>query len=79
MLVLGRLVPHKRVEMAIETLARLRPEFPDLTLTIAGRGWWEDPLREVADRLGRGRRDLLRRATCPRRNVTACTARAGCR
>ena len=41
LLVLGRLVPHKRVEIAIETLARLRPEFPDLSLTIAGRGWWE--------------------------------------
>ena len=52
MLVLGRLVPHKRIEIAIEALARLRPEFPDLELTIAGRGWWEDELRAAADRLG---------------------------
>ena len=54
MLVLGRLVPHKRVEIAIETLALLRPDFPGLTLTIAGRGWWEDQLRDLADRLGVG-------------------------
>jgi glycosyltransferase involved in cell wall biosynthesis len=51
LLVLGRLVPHKRVEIAIETLARLRPEFPGLSLTIAGRGWWEGQLRQHAQRL----------------------------
>jgi glycosyltransferase involved in cell wall biosynthesis len=51
LLVLGRLVPHKRVEIAIETLARLRPEFPGLSLTIAGRGWWEGQLRAQAERL----------------------------
>ncbi len=45
LLVLGRLVPHKRIELAIDTLVALRPEFPDLTLTIAGRGWWEPHLR----------------------------------
>ena len=49
---LGRLVPHKRVEIAIETLARLQPEFPGLTLTIAGRGWWEPQLRSRAQSLG---------------------------
>ena len=52
MLVLGRLVPHKRVEIAIETLARLRDEFPGLTLTVAGRGWWEDHLRAAAAEFG---------------------------
>jgi glycosyltransferase involved in cell wall biosynthesis len=52
LLVLGRLVPHKRVEIAIDTLAALRHEMPDLRLTIAGRGWWETQLREYAKRVG---------------------------
>ncbi len=52
MVVLGRLVPHKRVEIALETLARLLPELPGLELVIAGRGWWEPELRAVAERLG---------------------------
>jgi glycosyltransferase involved in cell wall biosynthesis len=46
LLVLGRLVPHKRVELAMEVAERLRPEFPDLQLVVAGRGWWEPQLRE---------------------------------
>jgi glycosyltransferase involved in cell wall biosynthesis len=51
LLVLGRLVPHKRVEIAMTVAERLRPEFPGLRLVVAGRGWWEDKLRrEVADR-----------------------------
>ncbi len=51
LLVLGRLVPHKRVELALEVAERLRPEFPDLRLVVAGRGWWEDELRgEIASR-----------------------------
>lgn len=52
LVVLGRLVPHKRVEIALETLAVLRAEQPGLELVIAGRGWWEAELRAVADRLG---------------------------
>jgi glycosyltransferase involved in cell wall biosynthesis len=52
LLVLGRLVPHKRVEIAIDTVAALRRELPDLRLTIAGRGWWETELREYAERIG---------------------------
>ncbi len=47
LVVLGRLVPHKRVEIALETVASLAPEFPALRLTIAGQGWWESRLREV--------------------------------
>ena len=52
MLVLGRLVPHKRVEIAIEALAQLRTEFPTLTLTVAGRGWWQEQLRAAAQEFG---------------------------
>jgi glycosyltransferase involved in cell wall biosynthesis len=52
LVVLGRLVPHKRVEIALDTVARLRSEFPDLTLTVAGRGWWEEEILAHRDRLG---------------------------
>ena len=49
--VLGRLVPHKRIELALETLAALLPAHPDLRLVIAGRGWWHDELVAHAQRL----------------------------
>ncbi len=52
MLVLGRLVPHKRVEHAVRAVAALRRELPDLTLTVVGSGWWEDELRAEVARLG---------------------------
>ncbi len=52
LLVLGRLVPHKRVELALQTLARLLPLVPEARLIIAGRGWWEDEIRAEVSRLG---------------------------
>lgn len=52
LVVLGRLVPHKRVEIALRTVAKLSSELPDLRLTIAGTGWWESHLREAAAELG---------------------------
>ncbi|MCX4388959.1 glycosyltransferase family 4 protein [Micromonospora peucetia] len=52
LLVLGRLVPHKRVEIALRTVAELVAELPDLELVVAGQGWWEQPLRELAESLG---------------------------
>jgi len=52
LLVLGRLVPHKRIELALRVTALLVPELPGLELVIAGRGWWEEPLRELAADLG---------------------------
>ncbi|HQY95674.1 MAG TPA: glycosyltransferase family 4 protein [Phycicoccus sp.] len=52
LLVIGRLVPHKRVEIALRSLAALLPQFPDLRLTIAGRGWWEDEVQAEIARLG---------------------------
>jgi glycosyltransferase involved in cell wall biosynthesis len=52
LLVLGRLVPHKRVEIALRTVAVLRHELPALRLTVAGHGWWDYRLRELAGELG---------------------------
>jgi glycosyltransferase involved in cell wall biosynthesis len=46
--VLGRLVPHKRVELAMDAVAAL----PGTTLTVVGHGYWEPQLRAYADRLG---------------------------
>src|SRR6266545_5567857 len=52
--VLGRLVPHKRVELALEAVARIRGRIPDVRLLVVGRGWWEPRLRATAERLGLG-------------------------
>ncbi|MGY1744378.1 glycosyltransferase family 4 protein [Blastococcus sp. SYSU D00695] len=52
LVVLGRLVPHKRVEHALEVLARLSPRWPDLRLAVVGEGWWDEQLRAEAERLG---------------------------
>lgn len=50
-IVLGRLVPHKRVEYAIVALRRLSGQFPDLTLDVVGDGDWRPQLeaRAVAE------------------------------
>jgi glycosyltransferase involved in cell wall biosynthesis len=50
--VVGRLVPHKQVEHAIDAVRELRAEIPDLTLRIVGSGWWEPRLREHATKVG---------------------------
>ncbi|OBA60358.1 glycosyl transferase [Mycobacterium sp. 1100029.7] len=50
--VLSRLVPHKQIEDALETVAELRPRFPDLHLDIVGDGWWRERLVDHAHRLG---------------------------
>lgn len=52
LVVLGRLVPHKQVEIALRALAALSARWPTLSLTVAGQGWWEPKLREYAARLG---------------------------
>jgi glycosyltransferase involved in cell wall biosynthesis len=52
--VLGRLVPHKRVELALEAAARIRPHLPGLRVLVAGQGYWEPRLRETVHRLGLG-------------------------
>jgi glycosyltransferase involved in cell wall biosynthesis len=43
---LGRLVPHKQVELAIDVVRELRPSFPDLHLHVAGDGYWMPKLVE---------------------------------
>jgi glycosyltransferase involved in cell wall biosynthesis len=45
-------VPHKRVELALEAAARIRPHLPGLRVRVVGQGWWEPRLREAVDRLG---------------------------
>jgi len=52
LIVLGRLVPHKRVELALATVAALRSRFPGLRLSVVGRGWWDEQLRRSAADLG---------------------------
>ncbi len=55
--VLARLVPHKRIELAIDAVAELAAELPDLRLELVGEGWWRDQVeahvarRGVADRV----------------------------
>ena len=46
---LSRLVPHKQIEHAMDTLARLPG---DVVLDVIGSGWWEDELREYAQTSG---------------------------
>lgn len=50
--VLSRLVPHKQIEDALEAIARLRAQIPDLHLDVLGGGWWSQRLVDHADRLG---------------------------
>ena len=50
--VVGRLVPHKRVEHAVNAVVRLRERVPGVRLTIVGSGWWEHNLREYVRALG---------------------------
>jgi glycosyltransferase involved in cell wall biosynthesis len=44
--VLGRLVPHKRIEHALQVVADQRVTLPGLRLEIIGEGWWHDVLTE---------------------------------
>jgi glycosyltransferase involved in cell wall biosynthesis len=52
LLLLGRLVPHKQVEVALRTVAALVEEFPTVQLVVAGSGWWEPRLQRLAATLG---------------------------
>jgi glycosyltransferase involved in cell wall biosynthesis len=52
--VVGRLVPHKQVEHALDAALALRQEFPDLVLHVVGAGWWEGVLHEYARTRGAG-------------------------
>jgi glycosyltransferase involved in cell wall biosynthesis len=50
--VVGRLVPHKRVEHVLRAAAILRRNHPDLRVSVVGDGWWSPRLRAVAAALG---------------------------
>lgn len=50
--VLSRLVPHKQIEDALEAVATLRADIPDLHMDILGGGWWRQRLVEHAELLG---------------------------
>lgn len=52
LIVLGRLVPHKRIEHALDVMAALAGEQQQLSLDVVGEGWWHDELTAYADRLG---------------------------
>jgi glycosyltransferase involved in cell wall biosynthesis len=52
--VVGRLVPHKQVEHAIDAALALRVEHPGLRLHVVGGGWWEAELHRYAADRGAG-------------------------
>jgi glycosyltransferase involved in cell wall biosynthesis len=45
---LGRLVPHKRIELLFDAAAALRDSVPGLRVRVVGRGGWESRLRDAA-------------------------------
>jgi glycosyltransferase involved in cell wall biosynthesis len=49
LVLVGRLVPHKQVEHAIDAVARLAERWPKLRLEVVGDGWWLDNLRQHAE------------------------------
>ena len=51
-LVLGRLVPHKRVEHVLRAAGRLRAQFPGLRVAVVGDGWWAPELVQAATAAG---------------------------
>ena len=53
-LVLGRLVPHKRVEAVVRAVVALRHELPGLHLDIVGRGPDQESVAAAIDDLGAG-------------------------
>ncbi len=52
LIVLGRLVPHKQIEHALDAVAALAGELPELTLDVVGEGWWHSELTAYAERIG---------------------------
>jgi glycosyltransferase involved in cell wall biosynthesis len=55
----SRLVPHKRLEHAVSTVAALRDRWPALRLEIVGQGPSMEALRQLASRLGVADRVVL--------------------
>ncbi len=50
--VVGRLVPHKQVEHAVDAVRALRPDLPDVVLRVVGTGWWEAALSKYVAEAG---------------------------
>lgn len=48
----GRIVPHKQVEHAVDAIAEARKVLPDARLVIVGSGWWEDSLKTYVEERG---------------------------
>lgn len=48
----GRLVPHKQVEHAVDAVLHLRREFAGLRLHIVGDGWWRENLQTYVSERG---------------------------
>ena len=59
LVVVGRVVPHKRVEHAVDVVARLARRWPKLRLEIVGHGWWLDNLRRHVEQRDLGDRVVL--------------------
>ena len=49
---IGRVVPHKRVELVLDAAVRLRQQLPELRIEIAGDGYWLPTVRQQVERLG---------------------------
>jgi glycosyltransferase involved in cell wall biosynthesis len=56
---LGRLVPHKRADIVFRAVKSLSPRYPDLVVDVVGHGYAEAPLREEVERLGLSGRVLF--------------------
>lgn len=54
LVVVSRLVPHKQIEHAIDAVAALRSDHPDVHLSIVGSGWWDEDLHKYVANAGAG-------------------------
>ncbi|GAA1148808.1 glycosyltransferase family 4 protein [Ornithinicoccus hortensis] len=52
LLVLGRLVKHKRVEQAVDLTLRLQARHPGLRLRVVGDGWWRPEIERYVEEQG---------------------------
>lgn len=51
---LSRLVPHKRLEQAVDVAVALAGRHPGVRLRVIGSGWWEPELRRYVESRGAG-------------------------
>lgn len=52
--VVGRLVPHKKVEDAVDAAVALRATHPGLRVHVVGSGWWRPELERYVEEHGAG-------------------------